>query len=344
MPLPKTIRTLLQPTAHSPTLTLTQTPLPTRNPAPNSPEHLIQVKACSPCAGELLWPKNFPPPTPRPLIPCPDMAGIVISAPADSPFQPGAEVYTRTNYTRPGNARDYSIAVTDELAFMPKGLGFVQAVSVPLSAMTAWQIIFVHVFGSGSGVEGEGEGMGMEQARAVWAGKRVLVTAASGGVGMWVVQLARMLGAVVIGTCGSGNVELVRGLGASEVLDYRAVDLREWAGKKGNAVDVVVDCVGRQSLADAWWTVQDGGVVLSIYQPPRDVCPAEFRGSEVKDVFFVMQPVSRQLEEITKLVEAGLCRGMVDSVWPLEQFGEAFKRLDGGHAKGKIVFDLELNR
>jgi NADPH:quinone reductase-like Zn-dependent oxidoreductase len=63
----------------------------------------------------------------------------------------------------------------------------------------------------------------------------------------------------------------------------------------------------------------------------------------VKDVFFVMQPDSRQLEEITKLVEAGLCRGMVDSVWPLEQFEEAFKRLDGGHAKGKIVFDLELN-
>jgi NADPH:quinone reductase-like Zn-dependent oxidoreductase len=221
---------------------------------------------------------------------------------------------------------------------MPKGMSFVQAVSVPVSALTAWQILFIHVFGGEKGTE-----MGIEEAKNIWKGKRVLVTAASGGVGMWVVQLAKMLGAVVIGTCGSGNVELVRGLGAVEVLDYRKVDLRTWAGQDGNAVDVVVDCVGRQSLADAWWTVKDEGVILSIYQPPRGVCPVDFQGSGVKDVFFVMQPDSRQLEEITKLVEAGLCRGMVDSVWPLEQFEEAFKRLDGGHAKGKIVFDLELN-
>ncbi|KAJ6035540.1 hypothetical protein N7460_009715 [Penicillium canescens] len=335
MALPTTIPTLLQKTAASTTLTLTNSPIPT--PTPNSDEHLIQIKACSPCSGELLWPKNFPPPTERPLIPCPDMAGIVISAPADSPFQPGTEVYSRTNYIRPGNAREYSIAVTGELARKPKGLSFVQAVSIPLSAMTAWQILFVHAFPT------EQE-MGIEEAKAFWKGKRVLVTAASGGVGMWVVQLARMLGAEVIGTCGSGNANLVRDLGVGEVLDYRKVDLKEWARQDGNAVDVVVDCVGRQALADAWWTVKDGGVVLSIYQPPKGVCPAGFERTGVRDVFFVMQPVSRQLEEITRLAEAGLCRGIVDSVWPLEQFEEAFKRLDGGHAKGKIVFDLELNR
>ena len=63
----------------------------------------------------------------------------------------------------------------------------------------------------------------------------------------------------------------------------------------------------------------------------------------MKDLFFVMQPVRRQLEEISKLVEKGLCRGLVDSVWPLEQYEEVFQRLDGGHAKGKIVFDLSLN-
>jgi NADPH:quinone reductase-like Zn-dependent oxidoreductase len=202
--------------------------------------------------------------------------------------------------------------------------------------MTAWQILLVHAFAT------EQE-MGIEEAKAAWKGKRVLVTAASGGVGMWVVQLARMLGAEVIGTCGSANAELVMDLGAGEVLDYRKADLKEWAGRKGNPVDVVVDCVGRQALADAWWTVKDGGVVLSIYQPPGGVRPVGFEGSGVRDVFFVMQPVSSQLEEITRLVEAGLCRGMVDSVWPLEQFEEAFKRLDGGHARGKIVFDLELN-
>ena len=269
------------------------------------------------------------------------MAGIVISAPEDSPFQPGDEVYARTNYTRPGNAREYSIAVTDELAHKPTSLSWVQAAAVPVSAQTAWQILFVHALATG---ENGGE-VDLETAKIAWAGKRILVTAASGGVGIWLVQLATLLGAEVIGTCGPRNVELVRSLGAKEVLDYRVVDLKEWAMQSpSNKVDVVVDCVGGKALQDAWWTVKDGGVVLSIYQPPLQVCPKGFKGDSVKDLFFIMQPVRRQLAEISKLLEKGLCRGLVDSVWPLEQYEEAFKRLDEGHAKGKIVFDLSLNR
>jgi NADPH:quinone reductase-like Zn-dependent oxidoreductase len=329
------MRTIFQETATSKTLTLVQSPLPTPNL--DNHEHLIQVKACSPCSGELLWPANFPPANPRPLIPCPDIAGTIISAPTDSPFQPGDSVYARTNYTRPGNARDYTIAVTDELAHIPQALSFVQAAAVPVSAETAWQILFEH----GISQEGKGDGeVDWETARQFWGGKRVLVTAASGGVGMWVVQLAGLLGAEVIGTCGAGNLEFVQSLGA-QALDYRVVDLKAWAVSR--EVDVVVDCVGGRALGDAWWTVRDGGVVLSIYQPPLMVRPEGFK-RVVRDVFFVMGPVGRQLEEISKLIEGGKCHGMVDSVWPLEQFEEAFKRLDGGHAKGKIVFDLSLNQ
>ncbi|CAG8032012.1 unnamed protein product [Penicillium olsonii] len=319
------MRALIQQSATSKTLTLTKTPRPT----PAQDEHLIHVKACSPCAGELLWPANFPPPNQRTLIPCPDVAGMVISAPADSPFKPGDCVYARTNYIRPGNACDYATAPTDELARMPQGMSFVQAAAVPVSAQTAWQLLLVQTFGE----------LDWEEAKQVWGGKRVLVTAASGGVGMWVVQLARLLGAEVIGTAG-GNMGIVKELGA-EVLDYRTTNLREWAGQE--KVDVVVDCIGGKSLRDAWWTVKDEGVVVSIFQAPLMVKPEEFEGENVKDLFFVMQPVGQQLEEITKLIEEGACRGMVDSVWPLEQYEEAFRRLDTGHAKGKIAFDLELN-
>ncbi|KAI2707313.1 hypothetical protein CBS147332_6967 [Penicillium roqueforti] len=337
--LPSKMFSIIQKTAASKTLTITNTPLPTPNHAQG--EHLIQIKACSPCAGELLWPKNFPPPTERTLIPCPDMAGIVISGPDDSPFQPGDEVYARTNYSRPGNAREYSIAVTDELAHKPTGLSWVQAAAVPVSAQTAWQILFVHAFGNGAN---EGE-MSFEAAKVAWSGKRILVTAASGGVGIWLVQLATLLGAEVVGTCGPRNVEFVKSLGAKEVLDYQVVDVKEWATQlPSNKVDVVVDCIGGKALQDAWWTVKDDGVVLSIYQPPLQVCPEGFKGEGVKDVFFIMQPVRRQLEEVSKLLEKGLCRGLVDSVWPFEQYEEAFKRMDEGHAKGKIVFDLSLNR
>ncbi|RAL11727.1 NADP-dependent oxidoreductase [Aspergillus homomorphus CBS 101889] len=331
------MRTLVQPSAESQSLTLTTSPLPTANVSAG--EHLIKVKACAPCAGELLWPKNFPPPNPRELIPCPDVAGTVISAPANSPFQAGDEVYARTNYLRPGNARDYSICLTDELAHIPQGLSAVAAAAIPVSAQTAWQILFIH-----AGIAGDGEAS-FTAAQEAWRGKKVLVTAASGGVGMWVTQLAALLGAEVVGTCGAANAALVRLLGATEVLDYRQTELREWVNEHPEKkVDVVVDCIGRRSLEDAWWTVKDGGMVLSIFQPPEQVRPPGFEGSEVRSVFFVMEPARRHLEEISKLVELGKCHGMVDSVWPLEQYQEAFKRLDGGHARGKIVFDLSLNQ
>ncbi|KAJ5173193.1 NAD(P)-binding protein [Penicillium capsulatum] len=335
MSAPTRMQGLIQPNADSKGLILDTLPLPIINPSLG--EHLIHVKTCAPCAGELLWPKYFPPPTPRDLIPCPDVAGTVISGPKDSPFQPGDEVYARTNYTRPGNARQFSVATTDELAHKPPGLSWVSAAAIPVSAETAWQILFTH-----AGIAGKGEA-DFATAQKAWKGKRVLITASSGGVGMWVTQLATLLGAEVIGTCGTANVTLVKSLGAKEVLDYRHTNLREWAEKPGNKVDVVVDCIGRQSLEDAWWTVRDGGVVLSIFQPPKQVCPEGYSGTEVTDVFFVMEPVGRQLKEITNLIELGMCRGMVDSVWPIEQYREAFKRLDEGHARGKIVFDLSLN-
>ncbi|KAJ5361819.1 hypothetical protein N7541_002663 [Penicillium brevicompactum] len=287
------MRALIQQAATSKTLTLTKTPLP----IPTQEEHLIQVKACSPCAGELLWPANFPPANPRTLIPCPDVAGVVVSAPPGSPFQPGDSVYARTNYIRPGNACDYTVAPTDELAHMPKGMSFVQAAAVPVSAQTAWQILLVQTFGE----------LDWEAAKKIWGGKKVLVTAASGGVGMWVVQLAGLLGAEVVGTAG-GNMGVVKELGA-EVLDYRTTDLKAWA--KEEKVDVVIDCVGGKSLRDAWWTVKDEGVVLSIFQPPLMVIPENFEGKGVKDVFFVMQPVGNQLKEITKLIEGENAEGLL---------------------------------
>ncbi|PWY78009.1 NAD(P)-binding protein [Aspergillus sclerotioniger CBS 115572] len=325
----RTARTLIQPTAESNTedLTLTSHVIPTPNLTKN--EHLIQVHACSPCAGELHWPRNFPPPQPRDLIPCPDVSGTVVSAPPDSPFQPGAEVYARTNYIRPGNARDYTIATTDELALKPRGLSWVEAAAVPVSAETAWQILFIH-----AGVVSPDAEM-----------DRILVTAASGGFGMWVVQVAaRVLGVEVVGTCGSDNVELVRSMGAKEVVDYRATDLKVWVEQEtGKRVDVVIDCVGGRALQDAWWAVKQGGTVLSIVQPPEGVCPRSEKGG-VKDIFFVMQPSGKQLGMITELIEEGKCRGLVDSVWPLERFRPAFERLDTGHTCGKIVLDLALNQ
>jgi NADPH:quinone reductase-like Zn-dependent oxidoreductase len=322
------MRCLIQPAAAEKRVILTHCEVPTADASAN--EHLIRVHAAAPCAGELLWAKNFPLSTPKELIPCVDFAGTVVTAPAISPFSVGDEVFARTNYVRPGTGRDYCIAVTDELAHRPKTLSWVESTAVPVSSLTAWQALFVQA-GIGEFISGN------------WRGKRILITAASGGVGMWAVQLAHLAGATVIGTCGPDNVELVKSLGASEVINYRATDMREWAQTPGKKVDVVLDCVGGKSLEDAWWCVKDGGHLLSIFQPPKQVQPAEYKGKDVKDLFFIMSPNGLHLKEITKLVEQGKCRPMVDSVWPLEQFEEAFKRMDSGHARGKIILDLSLN-
>ncbi|KAH8812691.1 hypothetical protein F5884DRAFT_670181 [Xylogone sp. PMI_703] len=326
--IPKTMRAVVQPNASEKDLVLIQQDVPTANS--ETDEHLIHVRCVAPCAGELLWPKNFPPPQPRVLVPCYDVSGTIVTAPKSSPFQVGDEVYARTNYVRPGCARDFTIGVTDELAHRPKKLGWAESTAVPLSSQTAWQALFIH---SGIG----------DITSSAWKGKRVLVTAASGAVGQWMTQLASLAGASVIGTCGPDNVEMVKSLGASEAINYRNTDLREWASNSGNKVDLIIDCIGKKSLEDAWWCIKDGGTILSIFQPPKQVQPEGFKGQNVKDIFFVMAPNRSHLEEITKLVDQGKCRSLVDSIWPLEQFEGAFKRMDSGHAKGKIILDLSLN-
>lgn len=325
---PKTMRTVIQPDANTKHLALVKRDVPTANP--DAYEHLIRVHCAAACAGERLWPKMFPPPNARELVPCYDVAGTVVTAPECSPFRVGDEVYARTDYLNPGGARDYTIGLMEELAHRPKQLSWVESVAIPLSSQTAWQALFVQA-GVGSLESGK------------WKGKRVLVTAASGGVGMWVVQLAKLAGATVIGTCGPDNVERVKSLGASEVVNYRATDLKSWGQTAINKVHVVIDCIGGKPLEDAWWCIKDTGTLVSISQPPKQARQEGDSGKDVRSFFFVMSPNRLNLEAITKLVKEGKCHGFVDSVWPLEQFEEAFKRLDTGHARGKIVLDLSLN-
>lgn len=325
------MRALIQPDRTEPTVTLATRSIPT--PKPNTDEHLIRVRCVAPCLGELLWPKYFPPPQLRDdWIPCFDMSGTVEKAPESSPFQVGDEVYCRTNYHRQGAASDYTISVTDELARRPRRIDWAQSTAIPLSAQTAWQALFVH------------SGIGGFANEEVWRGKRVLVTAAAGSVGIWLVQLARLAGATVVGTCGSEDSRgLLQSLGASETIDYHETSLRDWGRDPGNRVDLIVDCVG-SGLEEAWWALRDGGIIIGIVQPPGQFVPVGYDRKGARDVFFIMSPDGSQLEQITKLVEEGKCRSRVDSVWPLEQFAQAFERLDSRHARGKLIIDLSLNQ
>ncbi|ESZ94868.1 hypothetical protein SBOR_4744 [Sclerotinia borealis F-4128] len=316
--LPKTIKSLIQPDIHSTKLILTTIPLPTITPG--TTEHLIRIQSTSPCSGELLWAANFSTyTTPNKLqVPCYDLSGTVVLAPPDSPFPVGTEVYTRTSFMRPGNAREYSVALQEELARKPKNMSWEEAACIPLSAFTAWQALFVY---------GGLRCLFASDAKEENGGKTVLVDAASGGVGVMVVQFARAGGVGwVVGICSGRNRELVGRLGADEIVDYGEESIEEWGERSGRKVDLVVD--------------MEGGKVVSVKEDPNAWRPKEGVADDVEGIFFVMEPEGWQLEETARLIEMGQVRAVVDSVWPLSEFEKAFAVVEGGHAKGKVVINV----
>lgn len=291
-------------------------------------DHLIRVYATALCARELLWPVEFSDalyadnPS-RQITPGYDLAGSVVTSPPGSPFKPHDDIFARTYPSRPGNSREYTIARTSELALKPRSLSWEQAATVPLSAITAWQVLFEH---------GGLKGLNDPDAK----GKRILVTAAAGGVGVWLVQLARVAGLHVIAQIGSKeNEKFVRELGAAETVNYKEISLKDWADKGGRA-DIVLDSLGGKTLEECWYCVQEGGLLISIVKPTGETKPSGF-DREVKDLFFIMRPDGQQLAEIAKLLEKSECQPILDSVWDLEEYEKAFQKLDEGHARGKIV-------
>ena len=294
-------------------------------------DHLIRVQATALCARELCWPVEFPSaiyadnPS-RQITPGYDLAGTVITSPAGSPFNPGDDIFARTLPSRPGNSREYTIARTDELALKPRRLGWEEAATVPLSAITAWQVLFEH-----GGVKGLNDPDSQ--------GKRILITAAAGGVGVWLVQLARVAGLHVVAQIGSKDNEgFVRDLGAVETVNYKETSLKEWAENGGKA-DIVLHSLGGKTLEECWYCVNDGGLLISIVKPTEESKPAGFE-RDVRNLFFIMRPDGKQLAEIAALLEKSECRPILDSVWELEEYEKAFQKLEDGHARGKIVIKV----
>ena len=310
------------------TLSIHSLPVPT----PIGPdEHLLVVQAVALTNGELSWPE---PAAVSPYsVPGYEVSGTVVSAPLDSPFRPGTAVYARTAFERPGSARVYSIARTAELGRKPDNISWEAAATVPLSALTAWQALFDH----GGLLAPADEPSSASQNRS----KRILITAAAGGVGLWAVQLAKLAGAgCVIGTCGPANIDFVQGLGADEVVDYTVVpDLGQWIGGK-ERFDLVLDCVGGRTLEQAWLCVKDSGMLISIVQPPEIKRPQSGVSNAIRSKFFIVKANGKQLERITTLIELGKCRTFVDSVFALEEFQQAFQKVHGGHVRGKVVLSI----
>ncbi|OAP55831.1 hypothetical protein AYL99_09983 [Fonsecaea erecta] len=317
--LPSTMRALLHDQKKQ-TLSIASTRLP--NPSPT--QYLIRPHAVALTAGELLWPRPEELTVSTPGVEF--VAQVVASPSFSSKFKPGDEVYGRVTYPQPGAAREYSLSDDTELALRPKNLSINEAATVPVGALTAWQALFEQFKLNPPDLDPIGIPIQGQQ--------RILITNASGGVGIWAVQLAKLIGLYVVGTTGPNNLDFVRSLGADEVLDYRITNIRSWAEEDPatRKVDFVFDCTGLSSLEQAWHIVKQGGQVLTIV-PPADMqwkftlARPEGVDESVTGRFFVMHPSGEQLGRITELAEQGKVSAVVDSVFKLDEFEKAFERL-----------------
>ncbi|MEV0440366.1 NADP-dependent oxidoreductase [Streptomyces spectabilis] len=247
-----------------------------------------------------------------------DVSGVVAAVGQGvTLFRPGDAVFGMPRFPHPAGAyAEYVTAPARHFAPRPEGLTHVQAGALPLAALTAWQALV--------------------DTADVRPGQRVLVHAAAGGVGHLAVQIAKARGAHVIGTASAAKHELLRALGADELIDHRTQDfaavLRD--------VDVVVDGIGGPHWARSLRTLRPGGTLVSLLPPDGDFPVEEAEAAGVRAVFMLVEPDHGGLRAITSLVEEGRLRVLVDAVLPLEEAARAHVLGETGRTTGKIVLSV----
>lgn len=333
--LPTTMKAVLQPDKHSHKLILSEQPVP----VPTHPEDvLVKVNATAPCKGELDWTVWFSDYFPKDKIAIPgqDLAGTVVSAPANSGFKSGDEVYARIDAARPGAAAEYVLARVSELAIRPKNLSWTDTAATPISALTAYQALFVH--GGLDPLAFSGDEAAQDKNSKI----RVLITAGAGAVGSLAIQLAREARvAAVVAAVSPKNVDFVRELGATNFIDYTKESAGDWVAQDAEhrEFDLVFDCIGGPSLSQAWYAVRDGGSLVSVCSAPEDSRPQDVK-KEVRSEFFIITPLGKDLDVITGLLEDGRLKPSVDSVLGFNDFAKAWERMESGKARGKVVMKI----
>ena len=237
-------------------------------------------------------------------------------------FQPGDGVFGEINF---GGFAEYVSVSEDSLALKPANLTFEQAAAVSVSAITALQ--------------------GLRDKGQIQPGHLVLINGAAGGVGTFAVQIAKSFGAEVTGVCSTRNVDMVRSIGADDVMDYTQEDFIQSAKR----YDLILDMVGNRSLRDCRRVLSPKGVYVSVGAQMGDwigplthvfkVFLASLFGGQ-KMVAWVAKQTQSDLAVLQKLLEAGKVTPVIDRTYPLSEVPEAIRYLEEGHARGKVVISL----
>jgi len=313
----------------------------TPRPVPKPDEILVQVHAAGLNPIDNMIPKGTFKPMLRFELPATlgsDLAGVVVEAGSRvTRFKPGDAVFASVFDLGAGTLAEFVAVPENAAAHKPANLDFVQAASIPMVGLTSWQAL--------------------KERAQLKSGQKVLIPAGAGGIGTFAIQLAKYLGAEVGTTTSTGNVDLVRSLGADEVVDYQKQQFEELL----RDYDAVLGTVRGDAIEKSLRILRRGATVVSLVGPP-DAAFARARGMNffmaflfgwlsrkiigrakkggVSYSFLFVRPDGSQLAEIGELLKAGRIRPVIDKIFSFDQAKEALAYLAKGRAKGKVVVQI----
>jgi len=281
-------------------------------PSPGDDEVLIKVCAAGVIPTELHWyPTHHTKDGQKRLraIPGHEFSGVIAALGKNAQgFSTGDNVYGMNDWFDEGATAEYCTTIPSSIARKPATLSHVEAASVPISALTAWQGLF-------------------ERAK-LQAGERVLFHGGAGAVGAFVVQLAKWHGAEVVATASGPNIEFVKSLGADVIIDYKTVDFEHAV----QGIDVVFDSIGGNTLERSFALLNPGARSITITSDNSGS-----KDERIRNAFFIVEPNQQQLTKVGTLIDQKVIRPFVGAVVSLEDapFAYASRIQKTGH--GKIV-------
>ena len=249
-----------------------------------------------------------------PIILGGDIAGVIERVGSKiTKFKAGDPVFAYVSLDSSGGYAQYALATQREAALKPKSLTYIEAAAVPIVALTASQALI--------------------DTAKLKPGQTVLIHGGSGGVGSFAIQIAKARGAKVIATASTANQDLLKELGADIAIDYTKQKFEDIA----KDVDVVLDSVGKDTLARSYAAVKKGGFIVTLV---ARIDQAELQKHGIRGASLSVEPNSGELAEIAKLIDENKIKVIVSQTFPLSEAIKAQEQVATGHTRGKIVLKV----